>query len=45
MKDFLKEKRPIRDPNVVFPKDEQNRQFSSTHYIRKLRNGESYDRK
>ncbi|KAJ9539180.1 hypothetical protein OSB04_031913 [Centaurea solstitialis] len=45
MKDSLKEKGPIREANIVFPKDEQNRRFSYIHYTRKIGNDYSHDRK
>ena len=45
MRDLLVEKGPIRDTNIVFPKDNIGRHFSSEFYVRKLRNGDCYDRK
>ncbi|XP_052620984.1 uncharacterized protein LOC111890008 [Lactuca sativa] len=47
MKDMLVEKWPIREieNNKIFPKDALGRHFSCEFYIRKLKNGDSYDRK
>ncbi|KAJ9565715.1 LOW QUALITY PROTEIN: hypothetical protein OSB04_001681 [Centaurea solstitialis] len=45
MKDLLKEKGPIREAIIVFPKDEHNRCFSYIHYTRKIGNDYSHDRK
>ena len=47
MKDLLVEKWPIREieNNKIFPKDALGRHFSCEFYIRKLKNGDSYDRK
>ncbi|KAM4115680.1 hypothetical protein ACJW30_04G169000 [Castanea mollissima] len=36
---------PIRVDDLNFPIDKNSRHFSSTHYIRKLPNGEKHDRK
>ena len=43
--DLLVEKGPIRGNMVDFPKNSENRHFSSTYYIRHLSNGEKSDRK
>ncbi|KAM5555524.1 zinc finger MYM-type protein 1-like [Rosa sericea] len=43
--DFLVERGPKRDNNVIFPKDKCDRCFSSKHYFRELPNGEKQDRK
>lgn len=45
MKALLVEKGPIRETNITFPKDNLGRHFSFEYYVRKLRNGECYDRK
>ncbi|XP_052624955.1 uncharacterized protein LOC111902792 [Lactuca sativa] len=47
MKDLLVEKWPIREIENYnfFPKDALGRHFSCEFYVRKLRNGDSYDRK
>ncbi|XP_052620895.1 uncharacterized protein LOC111877470 [Lactuca sativa] len=47
MKDLLIEKGPNRevDTNTIFPKDSLGRHFSFDFFIRKLRNGDSFDRK
>ncbi|XP_050369328.1 uncharacterized protein LOC126787497 [Argentina anserina] len=42
---FLVERGPKRDNNVVFLKDKSNRSFSSWHYFKQLPNGEKQDRK
>ena len=43
--DLLVEKGSIRGNMVDFPKNSENRHFSSTYYIRHLSNGEKSDRK
>ena len=45
LRNLLVERGPIRDYDLKFPKDENNRHFSTIHYIRKLPNGEKYDRR
>ncbi|KAM1343957.1 hypothetical protein ACFX2F_008099 [Malus domestica] len=42
---MLAEKSPKRVDDVAFPKDNSDRHFSSVHYIRKLPNRETQDRK
>ena len=36
---------PFRENVITFPKDSENRHFSSAYYIRHLANGEKSDRK
>jgi len=45
MRDLLVEKGPIKVNDYDFPKDECLRSFNSSYYIRKLMNGEKYERK
>lgn len=45
MKDLLVTKGPVRETNLNYPKDRLGRHFSCSYYVRKLRNGDSFDRK
>jgi hypothetical protein len=45
LRDLIVMKGPVRENDVVFPKDVTNRHFSSIHYVRRLPNGEKQDRK
>lgn len=44
-KDLLVEKGPIRETNINYPKDNIGRHFSNEFYVRKICNGDCYDRK
>ncbi|XP_028068330.1 zinc finger MYM-type protein 5-like [Camellia sinensis] len=44
-RDLLVERGPIRSNVVNFPRDDKDRRFSSTYYIRNLSNGEKQDMK
>lgn len=45
MKDLLISKGPIRETNLNYPKDGLSRHFSCEYYVRKLRKGDSIERK
>ncbi|KAM3753048.1 hypothetical protein ACB098_03G064500, partial [Castanea mollissima] len=45
MDKFITKNGPIRVDDLNFPIDKNSRHFSTTHYIRKLPNGEKHDRK
>ncbi|KAL4619977.1 hypothetical protein ACB092_06G120700 [Castanea dentata] len=45
LRDLVVENGPIRVDDLNFPIDKNSKHFSTTHYIRKLPNGEKHDRK
>ncbi|KAK2655240.1 hypothetical protein Ddye_008292 [Dipteronia dyeriana] len=45
VRDFLVERGPKRDNDVIFPKDNLGGHFSSSYYIQNLPNREKHDRK
>lgn len=45
IRDFLVERGPKRDNNVIFPKNHSDRCFAMKHYFRDLPNREKQDRK
>ena len=45
LRDFLIEKGPIRDNDLIFSKAEFSRHFSITYHIKKIPNGEKYNRR
>ncbi|KAL4597957.1 hypothetical protein ACB092_11G025900 [Castanea dentata] len=45
LRDLLVERGPIRDNDIVFPRGDDIRHFSTIHYTRILSNGEKHDRK
>ena len=45
IKELVASKGVVRETNINYPKDRFGRHLSCEHYIRKLQNGDSYDRK
>ena len=43
--DLLVERGLIRDNDIIFPRGDDTRHFSTIHYTRMLSNGEKHDRK
>ncbi|KAL5575589.1 hypothetical protein UlMin_017288 [Ulmus minor] len=45
LRNLLVEKRPLRESDLNFPKDENSRYFSTSYYTRKQSNEEKHDRR
>ena len=45
LRDLLVERSPIRDNDIIFPKGDDTRHFSTIHHTRILSNREKHDRK
>ncbi|PIN26573.1 hypothetical protein CDL12_00667 [Handroanthus impetiginosus] len=45
LRDLLIEKGPIKITDIEFPKDKNSRHFSIAYYIKKMPNGEKYERR